>query len=390
METIKDALLIKEHWPEVDIDVYYMDIRAFGKGFEDLYMRAKEGGVKFIRGIPAQVLVTKDDNLRLIGENTLLQQLYDETYEMVILSIGIEPQPDSNVVQRLLTLSRTSDGFFMESHPKLQPVDTPTKGIFLAGCAESPKDIKDSVTQACAAASRANILMARGEIAVEALTPIIDFEECTGCELCVKVCPYNAIEMVGKERKERKARVIEAACAGCGTCGAECPVGAITMRHFTDEQIMAQIDSATEENAEKKIVAFCCNWCSYAGADFAGVSRMQYPSNVRIIKTMCSGRISPKFIRRAFARGAGAVLVSGCHLGDCHYINANYQTKKRVERFWKFMEKKGVDTRRLHLDWFTAAEGQKFANKIKEMKEIVEKLNEEEIKKGITAFAKET
>ena len=385
METIKDALLIKEHWPEVGIDVYYMDIRAFGKGFEDLYRRAREEGVRFIRGIPGEVTMNGDGTVRLVGENTLLQERYREDYEMVILSIGLEPQPDSTEVQRILTLSKSADGFFMEAHPKLQPVDTATKGIFLAGTAESPKDIKDSVTQACAAASRANILMAQGEIRVEALTATIHDAACTGCGLCVKVCPYNALWMDG-EGKGRKARVVAAACAGCGACSAECMFDAIEMRHFTDAQIYAQIDAATAEDAQGKVVAFACNWCSYAGADFAGVSRMQYPPTVRIIRTMCSARVNPKFVRYALRRGAAAVLVSGCHLKDCHYISANYNTLRRVEKLWKELERKGVDRNRLHLEWFTAAEGQKFADKVKEMKAVVAGVTPDEIAKGVKAY----
>ncbi|MCK5628500.1 hydrogenase iron-sulfur subunit, partial [Candidatus Bathyarchaeota archaeon] len=259
--------------------------------------------------------------------------------------------------------------------------------VFLAGCAESPKDIKDSVTQAGAAAARAGILMAKGSVTVEAITPIMNADKCTGCGLCARVCPYNAIT-IDKEKKE--ANVVEAACAGCGTCGAECPFEAIEMRHFTDEQIYAQIDATTEENADKKIVAFCCNWCSYAGADFAGVSRMQYPPSVRIIRTMCSGRISKKFVERAFARGAAAVLVAGCHLNDCHYIDANYQTKKRVEMLWKKMERLGLDKNRLHLAWISAAEGQRFASKIKEMQEVVDGVTKEEIQKTIEKLTPKT
>ena len=381
MNTIKDALLIKEHWPDVRIYVFYIDIRSFGKGFEDLYRRAKEKGSIFIRGLPAEIIEDrKSNNLLLIGENTLENKKYKVDVEMVVLSVGLRPRDDSSEVQRLLRLSKTSDGFFMEAHPKLKPVDTPTGGVFLAGCAEAPKDIKDSVTQASAAAARAGILMAKGSVTVEAITPIISPEKCTACGLCASVCPYNAIT-VDKVKKE--ASVAEAACAGCGTCGAECPFGAIEMRHFTDQQLYAQIDAVTEENAEKKIIAFCCNWCSYAGADFAGVSRMQYPPNVRIIRTMCSGRVSTKFVERAFVRGAAAVLVAGCHLNDCHYINANYQTKRRVEKLWKKMERLGLDKNRLHLAWISAAEGQKFASKIKEMKEIVDSVTKEEIEKTL-------
>jgi heterodisulfide reductase subunit A len=380
MNTIKDALLIKEHWPETQIYVFYVDIRAYGKGFEDLYKRARKEGVIFIRGLPAEIVEDrKTRDLWLFGENTLQKELYKVKAGMVVLSIGIEPRRDSEIIQRLLVLSRTADGFFMEAHPKLRPVDAPTGGIFFAGCAEAPKDIKDSVTQASAAAARAGILMAQGKVTVEAITPIILPDKCKACGLCAKVCPYNAISV---DKQLKRAVVVEAACAGCGTCGAECPFGAIVMQHFTDEQILRQIDAATEQDADKKIVAFCCNWCSYAGADFAGVSRMQYPPNVRIIRTMCSGRVASKFVEHAFARGAAAVLVSGCHLGDCHYINANYQTKKRVERLWKKMERLGLNPNRLQLLWVTAAEGEKLASKIREMQAIVNSVTPEEIERS--------
>jgi len=386
MNTIKDSLLIKEHWPETEIYVFYVDIRAYGKGFEDLYKRARKEGVIFIRGLPAEIREDKKiNNLWLVGENTLQKELYKINVDMVILSIGLEPRKDNEIIQRLLTLSRTQDGFFMEAHPKLRPVDAATGGIFFAGCAEAPKDIKDSVTQASAAAARAGILMARGKVTVEAITPIFDVEKCKACGLCTKVCPYNAITL-NKELK--RVEVIEAACGGCGTCAAECPLGALTQSHFTDDQILAQIDAVTEYNAEKKIVAFCCNWCAYAGADLAGVSRMQYPPSVRIIRTMCSGRVAPKFVERAFTRGAGAVLVAGCHPGDCHYINANYHTEKRVERLLKKMEQSGLDKERLQLLWASAAEGERFSSKIREMQAIVEKVTSEEIEKAKKVFEK--
>jgi heterodisulfide reductase subunit A len=384
MNTIKDSLLIKEHWPDTDICVFYVDIRAYGKGFEDLYIRARKAGVVFIRGLPAEIVEDrKTHNLWLIGENTLQKEPYKTIADMVILSIGLEARKDSEMIQRLLKLSRNQDGFFLEAHPKLRPVDAATGGIFFAGCAESPKDIKDSVTQASAAAARAGILMAKGKVTVEAITPITYPEKCKACGLCVKVCPYNALIL---DKDSNCIEVIEAACAGCGTCAAECVFGALTQGHFTDDQIIAQIDAITEQEADKKIVAFCCNWCSYAGADFAGVSRMQYPPNVRIIRTMCSGRVAPKFIERAFANGVAAVLVAGCHLGDCHYINANYQTQKRVERLWKRMDQIGLNKERLQLLWASAAEGERFASKIRDMKTIVENVKPEEIEKAKKVF----
>jgi len=386
MNTIKDSLLIKEHWPDTEVYVFYVDIRAYGKGFEDLYKRAKKEGVKFIRGLPAELVEDrKTHNLWVMGENTLQKEMFKVNVGMVVLSVGLEPRKDAEAIQRLLTLSRTQDGFFMEAHPKLRPVDAATGGIFFAGCAESPKDIKDSVTQASAASARAGILMAKGKVTVEAITPIYNAEKCKGCGLCVKVCPYNAITL---NKDTKQISIVEAACGGCGTCSAECPFGALTQNHFTDDQILAQVDAITEQDAGKKAVAFCCNWCSYAGADFAGVSRMQYPPNVRIIRTMCSGRISPKFVERAFAKGAAAVMVTGCHLGDCHYINANYQTLKRVEKLWSKMEQSGLNKDRLQLLWASAAEGERFANKIRELQTVIEKVTPEEIEKAKKAFEK--
>jgi len=221
-------------------------------------------------------------------------------------------------------------------------------------------------------------------VTVEAITARIDPDLCTGCAACARVCPYGAI-LVDPERK--RAQVVEAACAGCGTCAPECRFGAIRMRHFSDVQILAQIDALAETAARRKILAFCCNWCSYAGADFSGVSRMQYPTEVRIVRTMCSGRVDPLFIEHAFSKGIAAVLVSGCHPGDCHYINANLQTEKRVQRLWKKMTRLGLDKDRLRLAWISAAEGLKFAREIQALHAVVAALSDEEIEKGIRAFS---
>jgi heterodisulfide reductase subunit A len=169
MNTVKDSLLIKEHWPDTKIHVFYIDMRAFGKGFEDLYKRALKEGVTFVRGLPSEIVESRrTKNLLLKGEDTLSGEAYSREVELAILSVGIEPRLDSDAIRRLLHLSRTPDGFLAEAHPKFRPVDTATAGVFVAGCVESPKDIKDSVTQASAAAARASILMAKGKVALDA------------------------------------------------------------------------------------------------------------------------------------------------------------------------------------------------------------------------------
>lgn len=378
MNTIKDTLMLKEHYPHMELKVFYIDIRAFGKGFEDLYHRSKGKGVRYIRGLPGDVQEDPESNdLVLFVENTSTDRLEKHHVEMVVLSQGLVPSEDMVKIQEMLSLQKTSDGFYLEAHPKLQPVDSASKGIFFAGTAEGPKDIKDAVTQASAAAARAARVMSPGKIRVEAITSRVDSNQCTSCGICAKVCPYNAI-MVDKKSKQ-PAVVIEAACAGCGTCAAECPFDAIEMNHFTDAQILAQVHAIVEKDPQEKVVCFACNWCSYAGADFAGVSRLKYPPTVRLIRTMCSGRVDEKFIWEAFKSGAPAVLVSGCHFGDCHYIDANHWTKKRVEKIWKKMEKWGLRKERLQLEWISAAEGIRFSQVMAKMEELRKGVTKQEI-----------
>ncbi len=387
MNTVKDCLLLKDHYPDTDCTVFYMDIRAFGKSFEDFYMRSKEEGVKYLRGLPGEI---EEDpatrNLRVVVENTNGGGVDFHEFDMIVLSTGVIPQKDSAVIRKLLTLSKTSDGFLMEAHPRLKPVDAPTRGVFLAGCAESPKDIKDSVAQAGAAASHANILLNAGHISIEAVTSVIDDSMCNGCELCIDVCPYHAIQSNGKKSPPT---IITAACAGCGNCGAACPTGSITMRHFTDMQIEAQIDAILEEDGDQKVLGFACNWCSYAGGDFAGISRLQYPTDARLIRTMCSARVDEEFIWRGFHKGAAMVLVSGCHYADCHYISANRQTVQRVNRVWDKMERLGIRPERLQLEWISAAEGQKFAKVMRDIEQMRKRVTKEEIDETVRILNEE-
>ncbi len=389
MNTIKDTLLLADHYPEVQCTVFYIDIRAFGKGFEDLYMRSKEAGVQYIRGIPGDVWEdTEAKSLYLSVEDTTRGKVQIHEADMVVLSVGVEPRKDLKPLQQLLTLSNSADGFLLESHPKLKPVDSPTRGIFYAGCVESPKDVKDSVTQASAAASRASILLNAGKVNIEAITAMLDKEQCNFCGVCARVCPYHAIEPPDK-KLGIYPNIIQAACAGCGTCGAECTMDAITMRHFTDQQIIAQIDSILERDPMEKVVAFACNWCSYAGGDLAGISRIQYPTNIQLIRTMCSGRVDEKFIIHAFKEGAPMVLVSGCHFTDCHYIDAVTWTQRRVEKLWNKFERLGIRPERLQLEWISAAEGQKFGRVMREIEEMREKVTEKEVKETIEILKKE-
>jgi len=388
MNTVKDTLLIRDHYPDSECSVFYIDMRAFGKGFEELYAKSREAGVQYIRGIPGEVEEDPETGaLRMMVENTTTQEIEEHEFDMIVLSVGARPQAADRDVRRLLTLSSTADGFLMEAHPKLKPVDAPTKGVYIAGCAEAPKDVKDSVTQAGAAASRAGALLNAGKVTVESITAVVDHDDCNACGLCAAVCPYGAI--TADKKTKTKAQVVEAACAGCGNCAATCVFGAIGMRHFTDSQIMGQVDTLLAADPMEKVIVFACNWCSYAGGDTAGIGRMQYPASNRLIRTMCSARVDEAFVLRAFRKGAPVVLVSGCHFSDCHYIDANRQTVKRVYKLWKYLEKRDIRPERLQLEWISAAEGNKFQKTMEQMEDLRRTVTDEEVRHTMEALQAE-
>ncbi len=250
MYAMKNSQLIKEKSPDTEIDIYYMDIRAFSKGYEEFYERsAKQYGIKFMRGRPSQVIEDPETgNLVVRAEDTLLGEILEKEYDLVVLSVGMVPTKSADEVQKILGISRTPDQFFMEAHPKLRPVDTATDGVYLAGACQGPKDIPASVAQGSAAASRAAIPLAKGEVEVEPIIASVDAEICGGCGVCVKQCPYGAPRLVEKDGKV-VAEVISALCKGCGTCPAGCPSGALEQDHFKTIQLFKQIEGMFRDTA---------------------------------------------------------------------------------------------------------------------------------------------
>ncbi|MBQ6138651.1 MAG: CoB--CoM heterodisulfide reductase iron-sulfur subunit A family protein [Methanobrevibacter sp.] len=250
MYSMKNAQLCIDHEPDTEVTCYYMDIRSFGKGFEEFYKTSQEKyGIEFIRGRPAEILENDDLTLTVRAEDTLLGKVTEYTYDLVVLSVGLEPPKGSNELRQTLGLSRTTDGFYMEAHPKLRPVDTLTDGVYIAGVAQGPKDIPDAVAQGSAAASRASIPMAKGEVEIEPITADTDTTVCGACEVCVELCPFGAVSIEG-EGADKHAAINVALCKGCGTCVGACPSGAMNQNHFKTEQIMAQIAAALEDVAK--------------------------------------------------------------------------------------------------------------------------------------------
>jgi len=243
MYSMKLAHLIKEH-TEAEVYEFYIDIRSFGKGFEEFYKRLSGEGVNFIRGKVGEVTnraITDEEKGKLVvvSEDTLLGSIIRVPVDMVILSVALEAQPDAEAVARLFNISRSADGFFLEKHPKLEPVSTMSDGIFVAGCCQGPKDIPDTVAQASAAAAEVLAMIGKGKVEIEAATAVVDERICSGCQLCSLVCPYSAISF---DEKKEVCRVNEALCKGCGACAGACPSDAISLNHFTNEQILAQME----------------------------------------------------------------------------------------------------------------------------------------------------
>jgi heterodisulfide reductase subunit A len=243
MYSLKQAHLVKDK-TGAEVYEFYMDMRTFGKGYEEFYERIQEEGVTMVRGRGAEVEVLPSGKLRVKGEDANLGKLVAADVDMVVLSTAVQAPHDAERIGSMFGLSRSEDGFFAEAHPKLRPVETNTEGVFLAGNAQGPKDVPDTVAHAGAAASMAIALLNKGEVTISPAVAVVDEELCSACKTCISLCPYTAISFI---EDEDIARVNEALCKGCGTCVAACPAGAIIGRHFTDEQILVQIEELLKE-----------------------------------------------------------------------------------------------------------------------------------------------
>ncbi|MBN1580160.1 MAG: hydrogenase iron-sulfur subunit, partial [Anaerolineae bacterium] len=381
MYAIKNALLLKQAHPEMDITIYYMDIRTPSKGYEEFYDRAREMGIHFVQGRPG--LISQDaatHNLYIHSEDVALGRVIEREFDMVMLNQAAVPQPDVDRVSSILNITQSPGGWFMEYHPKLRPMDSPTDGVFLAGACQGVKDIPASVAQGSAAAARAGRVLHSDEWEIEPIVAQVWDDRCISaqgkkCGICSRACPYGAIEY----EQGKAAKVLTAKCHGCGGCVAECPHNAITQMHYTDAQLLAQIRALLADKPETKILAFRCQWCSYGGADLAGTSHFEYSSNERGLRVMCSARMDTDFIYEAYRLGAGAVLYSGCHPQDCHYITGQQVGSARAERLMSIFDKMGMSPGRFRIEWISAAEGDKYARVLNEMQATLDAIPTEKL-----------
>jgi heterodisulfide reductase subunit A len=248
MATLKQAILTREKLgKKANVYVCFNDMRAFGKGYDEFYRRARDMDINFISGLPSDIRRDANDSLHFDVYDKGTNKLLELRPDLVVLANGLVPNDDLGKISGLFHVSRGADGFLLEAHPKLKPLESAVAGIFLAGTCQGPKDIPDTVAQASGTASKVIDLLAGGEIELEPLKAVVDKDLCSGCRICESLCPFIAIEtktekVKGEERL--RAEVVEAMCQGCGLCVSACPTNAIKMRHYTDEQVLAQVQAA--------------------------------------------------------------------------------------------------------------------------------------------------
>jgi len=243
MYTAKQAILTKDHIPDSESYVFYMDIRSPGKGYDEFTRRAQEEyGTQYIRGRVSMVY-PRGDKLVVRGADTLAGEQVEMEVDLVVLAVGVESAVGASNLAEKLRISYDSYGFFLEAHPKLKPVETNTAGVYLAGCAQGPKDIPTSVGQGSAAAAKVAALFSKEVLESDPQVSKVDLARCVGCLKCVETCPFGAVKEIQDRGGNTKAEVIETVCQGCGICTVTCPQGAIQLQHFKDNQILAEVNA---------------------------------------------------------------------------------------------------------------------------------------------------
>jgi heterodisulfide reductase subunit A len=236
MYALKDAQLIREKYPDSEVYIMYMDMRTPFRNYEEFYDRARDMGIRFIRGKPGKVTENEDNGLKVRVEDTLTNDIIDLDLDLLVLSVGAVSSESTERIRQILKVSRAADGFLMEAHPKLKPVDTTLDGIFIGGVSQGPKDIPYSVSQGSACAARATRYLAQGKAITEGITVEVNPDICVSCGICVPMCPFQALSI-----EDGKLNIIKALCKGCGTCAVACPTGALQQNHFRNDQLLAQV-----------------------------------------------------------------------------------------------------------------------------------------------------
>jgi heterodisulfide reductase subunit A len=343
MYSLKQAFVLKKMLG-IDVTIYYTDIRATGKGYEDLYWRDQEAGVNFVRGKVAEVYKdSKTGKLVAVAEDTITGEVTEEQFDMIGLATPMVAPENLKELAEKMKVSIGEDGFVTEKHPKLDPVDTLTTGIFACGCALSPKDVRDTVSDGLGASAKAALFLKGDYVTTSPEKAYVISDLCNGCTACVPICPTNAITM-----QDGKAKIDPFQCTGCGACIPVCPQEAIDFKNTTTKQIIASLRGvlAEKQPGEIRVVAFVDKNVGYTGMDFLGLDRTNYPDSVRILSVPTTAILGLKHLLYAFALGADGVLV----IEGTQEIDEKF-TKKRMIDMGRELAKYGVENMRVRYSY---------------------------------------
>ena len=342
MYALKQAFLLKKMLG-IDVYIYYTDIRATGKGYEELYWRDQEAGVIFLRGKVADIWKNKNGKLVVVAEDTLTGNVTEEEFDLVALATAMIPPSGLKELSDKMRLSLGEDGFVQEKHPKLDPVDSLITGVFACGCALSPKDVRDTVSDALGAASKASLFLKSEYITTSPEKAYVITELCDGCGVCIKTCPSNAITM-----QEGKAEINPFMCTGCGACIPVCPKEAIDFKNSTTKQMIAHLRGVLmdKEPDEVRIVAFAEKNVGYTGMDFLGLDRVNYPENIRIVPIPSTAILGLKHLLHAFVCGADGILI----IEGQQDIDEKF-TKKRMIEMGRSLAEFGIKSMRVRYSY---------------------------------------
>jgi len=320
---IKQSVILRKTFPYMQVYVYYIDIRAAGRGFEEFYVRSQEEyGVKFIHGKVSDI--QKGNNGILVrAEDVTLGEIIENEFDMVVLCTAMLPSKGTAELAKLLKVPMGEDGFVSEKHPKLDPVSTHRSGILAAGVALGPKDVRDTVLDGRSTAAQAIEFLGTGRMLIDPVKAIVaDGMKCTKWKTCEAICPVNAIAV------DEFPRVDTIACIGCGACVSECPEKVFDLAHYTDSQINAEMKGLLDETTpEIRIIGFFGDVLAYVAADTAGTARLEYPPSIRMMRVPSAARMGRTEILEAFAYGADGVMLSDEEGGEiAHIVEARLNT----------------------------------------------------------------
>jgi len=389
MTALKNAVLLRESYPKIEVSILFRDLQTAHILSQEDINRARGLDVKFYKARSPKI-----GNGRASFYDELSDKDKEIPHDLLVLSTPLIAQPNAQMLSGLLKIPIDEFGFLPDPQVKLKPLQFIDNGIYVCGTAHWPATVAESIYQASGVAARVSSLLSKSRIECDTLIAEVNEKLCRGCESCLDVCSFGAIAMETDKGKFNLSRVNPFLCKGCGACAVACPTGAMSMHHYTNRQFFAQIDAAmvpVEAQGElplqgPRILGFCCLWGGYASADLAGASRLQYPSNLKIIRVDCSARVDPAFILRAFEVGADGVLIASCPIGECHYQDGNERCQKLSEKMKPLLSLLGIEPERLRMEWIGADEGERFAQLIKEFSAKLEKLGPSPLR-GISPYA---